>query len=137
MESDSIRSSGSNTVVDMWIDGKIRSISVTQAAIGAYLGFEQADTLSEADRCEFVRNNLSMLVIAASRRLRAAGSDGDTIILDAGDLPRPDGKSGDRRGVERRKSERRKSSQARPPGMDRRKGDRRQGERRAPPPKKG
>jgi hypothetical protein len=136
VESDSIRSSGSNTVVDMWVDGKIRSISVTQAAIGAYLGFDKAEVLSEADRCEFVRNNLSMLVIAASRRLRAEGGDGDTIILDAGDLPRPDGKSGDRRGVERRKGDRRKSNQPRTPGMDRRKGDRRQGERRSPPPKK-
>jgi len=136
VESDSIRSIGSNTVVDMWVDGKMRSISVTQAAVGAYLGFDKADVLSEADRCEFVRNNLSMLVIAAGRRLRADGGDGDTIIHDAGDLPRPDGKSGDRRGTERRKGDRRKSNQRLPPGMDRRKSDRRQGDRRSPPPKK-
>ncbi|MES2118975.1 MAG: hypothetical protein V4513_00165 [Pseudomonadota bacterium] len=136
MESDSIRSSKSNTVVDMWVDGKMRSISVTQAAIGTYLGFDEADVLSEADRCEFVSNNLSMLVIAAGRRLRALGGDSDAINLDAGDLPRPDGKSGDRRGIERRKGDRRKSNQPRPPGMDRRKSDRRQGDRRSPPPKK-
>jgi len=134
VENDSIRSSGSRTVVDVWVDGKVRAISVTEAAIGAYLGFP--DGLSENDRCEFVRNNLALLIKAARNRLHQVGPLADSISIDVGDLPRSDGKSGDRRGTERRKAERRQSRPPLPAGTDRRKSDRRQGERRSPSPKK-
>ena len=41
MENDSIRSVGSDTLVDIWIDGKMRSLSVSLEAIGAFLGFDR------------------------------------------------------------------------------------------------
>ena len=47
MENDSIRSVGSDTLVDIWIDGKMRSLSVSLEAIGAFLGFDKAAGMSE------------------------------------------------------------------------------------------
>lgn len=135
MENDSIRSSGGNTLVDIWVDGKVRAIIVSQAAIGAYLGFDEATNLSERDRCEFVRNHLPLIVTAAKNRLGGADSEAESLVIDVGDLPRPDGRSGDRRKSPRRKGERR--TVARPTGgqPERRKGDRRQRERRTSPPR--
>ena len=47
MENDSIRPSGTNTLVDIWIDGKLRGVCVSQQAIGAYQGFDQAAGMTE------------------------------------------------------------------------------------------
>jgi hypothetical protein len=129
MENDSIRASGSNTVVDIWIDGKLRSICITHEAIGAFLGFDQATEVGEDGRCDFVRKNLSLVVTSAKTRLRLTDPDAETIILDAGHLPRPDGRVGDRRKVDRRKGERRKENKP-IDHPDRRRGDRRSGQRR-------
>jgi|SRR4051812_31191426 hypothetical protein len=130
MENDSIRASGSDTLVDMWIDGKLRALSVSHEAIGAFLGFERASAISENDRCEFVRTHLPLLVNAAKVRLREDGPAADSITIDVGQLPRPDGRAGDRRRGDRRKGERRKSSRPHGDQPDRRRGDRRTGERR-------
>lgn len=135
MENDSIRSSGSNTLVDIWVDGKVRAICVSPAAIGAYLGFEEAENLSERDRCEFVRNHLPLVVAAAKNRLRDDEPGAESLVIEVGDLPRPDGRSGDRRKSARRTGERRTTKRSAESQPDRRKGDRRQRERRtsAPP----
>lgn len=132
MENDSIRPMGKNTVVDVWVDRQVRSITVTEAAIGAYLGFEQTHAMTESDRCEFVRNNLALLIRAARNRLAKVGPMADTILIDVGDLPRNDGRTGDRRATDRRKTERRKSKLPPPSGNDQRKSDRRQADRRSP-----
>ena len=134
MENDSIRSSGTNTLVDIWVDGKVRAICVSQAAIGAFLGFDEASNLSERDRCEFVRNHLPLLVTAAKNRLGNSDVTSDTVTIDVGDLPRADGRTGDRRKTNRRKTERRKTNQPRGNQPERRKSDRRQRERRTSPP---
>jgi len=134
MENDSIRGSGNNTVVDIWIDGRLRSICVTHEAIGAFLGFDKAEELTDEGRCEFVRTNLSLVVTAAKTRLRLTNPLSDTIIVDAGHLPRPDGRIGDRRKGDRRKGERRKAQQ-KIDHPDRRRGDRRSGPRRTRSPK--
>ena len=47
MENDSIRASGNNTLVDIWINGKLRSICITHEAIGAFVGFDTAAEFSE------------------------------------------------------------------------------------------
>lgn len=135
MENDSIRASGSNTLVDIWIEGKMRSICVSHEAIGAFLGFEQAAAMWEEARCEFVRTNLPLVVTAAKACLREAGDLADTITIAAGDLPRSDGRSGERRKTERRKGERRKQATASRSPSDRRRSDRRQGQRRTRSPK--
>ena len=37
MDNDAVRTSGDRTLVDMWIDGKSRTVSVTKAAIEVHL----------------------------------------------------------------------------------------------------
>lgn len=135
MENDSIRASGTDTLIDIWIEGKMRSICITQEAIGAYLDFDQAARMSDDDRCSFVKNNLSLVLSAAKARLREGNPTIAAITIDAGHLARPDGKAIDRRKGDRRKGDRRKVS--RPPAgqPERRRTDRRTGERRSRKPK--
>jgi hypothetical protein len=135
MENDSIRASGTDVLVDIWIDGKMRSICITQEAIGGYLDFENVARMTEDERCEFVKNNLSLVLKSAKGRLREDDPTAQTITIDVGHLPRPDGKATDRRRGDRRKGDRRKV--ARPLGAqaERRRTDRRTGERRTRKPK--
>lgn len=135
MENDSIRPSGTDTLVEIWIEGKLRAVCVSQEAIGAYLGFEAAANMSDRDRCEFVRSHLPLVVKSAKERLRATGITADNVVIAVDDLPRDDGRKGNRRRTERRKTERRKADVPRGNLPERRRGDRRQGERRSPPPK--
>ena len=130
MENDSIRASGTDTLVDIWIDGKMRSICVSHEAIGAFVGFEQAAALTDDSRCEFVRTHLPLVITAAKARLRETGYLANTVTIDVGELPRPDGQSGERRRSDRRKTERRKQSLPLGSKPERRRGDRRQGQRR-------
>jgi hypothetical protein len=131
MENDSIRSSGTNTLIDIWVDGKVRAICVSHEAIGAFLGFEEAAAMSEADRCEFVRTHLPLVVAAAKTLLHSRDPEAGTVILEGGNLSRPDGRSGNRRKADRRKGERRKNESSKEHQPERRRpGDRRQGGRR-------
>lgn len=134
MENDSVRTSGDNTLVDMWIDGKLRSISVSAEAIDAFqrLSRERAAARTDDERREFVRTHLTLIVDAAAAKLRATGADADAVTLDRGDLgaraaPPATAGDGDRRSGERRSSEQ-------GPGEVRtgesRSGERRRGERR-------
>jgi hypothetical protein len=127
MENDTIRASGGNTLVDMWIDGKMRSICVSREAIGN-LCDEAAAT--EKERCEFVRTHLALVIKAARQRLQDGLTPGATIVIGAGQLDAPDRSTG--RKAERRKGERRKRSDPGnvPPSGDRRRADRRKGDRR-------
>jgi hypothetical protein len=135
MENDSIRSSGTDTLVEIWIEGKLRSVCISQQAIGAYVGFEKASGMSDRDRSEFVRAHLPLIVSAAKARLLESNLAADNVVIDVDDLPRDDGAKGNRRKAERRRTDRRRSNQPRGALPDRRRSDRRQGERRSPPPK--
>ena len=133
MENDSIRASGSDTLIDIWVEGKLRAICVTRAAIETFLGRNAGVGMSDDDRCEFVRTHLPQLVNAVKTRLRDGNPTSDTVVIEAGQL----GGVGDRRKGERRRTERRKSGRAAqelPQGerrrTERRKGDRRQSPRR-------
>jgi hypothetical protein len=133
MENDSIRASGGDTLIDLWINGKLRSICVSQEAIGAFVGFSEASAMSEKERCEFVRTNLPLVIAAAKTRLRDSPA-ADSVTIDAGHLPRPDGRVGDRRKSDRRRAERRQGERVDDPAKpDRRRSDRRTGERRRSP----
>jgi hypothetical protein len=135
MENDSIRASGTDTLVDIWIDGKMRAICITQEAIGAYLDFEHVARMTDDERCGFVKNNMALVLSAAKARLREGDPTANTVAIDAGHLARPDGKATDRRKNERRKVDRRKSSRPLGSQPDRRRTNRRHGERRSRPPK--
>ena len=130
MENDSIRASGTDTLVDIWIDGKMRSICISQEAIGAYLDFDRVARMTDDERCEIIKNNLAVVLKAAKARLREDDPTAQNIVIDAGHLPRPDGKATDRRRGDRRKGDRRKAKVPLGSQPERRRTDRRSGERR-------
>lgn len=91
MENDSIRPIGDSTVVDLWIHGKFRAVTVSREAIEVYLQVAPRDaaSMTETDRREFVRTHLNVIATAAARRLEADPSM--TIIAIApGQLSRAD-----------------------------------------------
>lgn len=126
MENDSIRASGSSTLVDIWVNGKLRAITVTKHAIDAFVGAAASKDMSDDDRCEFVRKHLPQVVNAVKARLRESDHDLESVTVDAGHLGG--------RVAERRKGERRKVKTAPDslPHGERRRGDRRKGDRRTP-----
>jgi hypothetical protein len=130
MESDSIRASGSNTLIDIWIEGKLRAICVTSAAIDAFLAPEAAAAAASEDaRCEFVRGHLPQLITAVKTKL-CANPSAEAVIIDSGELGRvEERRKGERRTTKRRKASR--PSESLPHG-ERRQGERRKGERRKP-----
>ena len=137
MENDTIRTSGSKTLVDLWVDGKMRGICVTRGAIEAHLGLspDQAAGLSDEERSEFVRTHLALIMSAARDRLQETGTSATTILIDTGQLGGANQAGGDRRKTERRKTDRRKSdrSEGIPATGDRRRVQRRKADRRGRP----
>jgi hypothetical protein len=137
MENDSIRASGGNTLVDVWIDGKLRGISVSRGAIETFLALtpHQAAAMSENDRCEFVRTRLPIVLTAAKMQLREMNPAADSVSIDSGQLGSTGRvRAGDRRKTERRKTERRNPKGSEPPRAgDRRNTQRRSRERRKTP----
>lgn len=126
MENDSVRTTGETTVVDMWIDGKLRSVAVTRGAIEAFLQLpsSEAGRLSEDERSEFVRTHLTLVHMAAVERLRHSDAAGDVIRIEAGQLGTgrvTSSANADRRTGDRRKGERRKANLGPPGGVERRK----------------
>jgi len=136
MENDSIRASGNSTLVDVWVNGKLRAISVTRDAIETFLGVSRAKGMTEDERCEFVRGHLPELVTAVKARLRDTDPSADTVVIDIGHFG---GSAVDRRKGDRRKSDRRKLNLPKEtlPQGERRRGDRRSSDRRQPSRKAG
>jgi hypothetical protein len=111
---------GDSTLVDLWIEGKFRAITVSREAIESYLRLpaHRAEVLSEDDRREFVRTHLSLVVNAATARLQA-NPGAEAIVIDrfVGVAPAA---AGDRRSGDRRKGDRRKRNLGSPTGIERR-----------------
>ena len=126
MENDSIRASGSSTLVDIWVNGKLRAISVTKQAIDGFVGAAASKDMSDDDRCEFVRKHLPQVVNAVKARLRESEHDLESVTVDAGHLG---GRVAERRKGERRKA---KTPPENLPHGERRRSDRRKGDRRTP-----
>jgi hypothetical protein len=127
MENDSVRTSGDATLVDMWIEGKLRAISLSRGAIETYLRLpsDRAMALTEDDRREFVRTNLGLVVAAAKERLRGSDPNADSVEIEAGQLggrrvAQPAPREGERRAGDRRQGDRRKANLGPPPSGDRR-----------------
>jgi hypothetical protein len=127
MENDSVRTSGDVTLVDMWIDGKLRAISLSRDAIGAFLRLppDRAGSLTEDERREFVRTHLSQVVTAAKNALRDGDPHADTVMIDPGQFggrasSPAIARDGERRAGDRRKGDRRKVNIGPPPGGERR-----------------
>jgi hypothetical protein len=124
MESDSVRSTGEFTDVDMWVEGKLRCVSLTRDAIDGFLRLspERAAALTDEDRREFVRTHLGQIVAAAKFQLQSVDPTADNIVIGSVQSSAPSAEvSGDRRrGGDRRKGDRRKST--RPVAVERRSG---------------
>jgi len=124
MDNDAVRSSGDRTIVDMWIEGKFRSVSVTKAAIEAHLQLsdEQAAEMTDDDRREFVRANLKLLAAAAADQVRDTDPDAVTVLLErlSGQAAQP--REERRRGDRRKGGDRRKANLGPPSSGDRRRG---------------
>ena len=126
MESDSVRTIGDSTLVDMWIDGKVRAVSVSRDAIGTFLQLppDRAAAMSDDERGEFVRKNLTLVAKAATELLRSTPS-ADSIAIEAGQLTGRSGvrmgdQSSERRHGDRRRGDRRKGNLGPPPSGERR-----------------
>jgi len=129
MDNDAVRTSADRTLVDMWIDGKSRTVSISRAAIEAHLRLtpERAAAMSDEDRREFVRANLKLLASAATELVRANDPNASTVDIDVGEFtgsapppPSEDRRQGDRR----RGGDRRKVNLGPPPSGERRRGNR-------------
>jgi len=123
MENDSVRSVGESTLVDLWIEGKFRAITISRHAIEAFLKLspEAAASFTDSERVEFVRTHLAVVVKAAAAQLRINPS-ADSIQIEAGQLsgdPAPAERSDRRRG-DRRQGDRRKRNLGPPSGIERR-----------------
>jgi hypothetical protein len=122
MESDSVRTMGDSTLVDLWIEGKFRAITVSRQAIESYLGAgpDAAASMGETDRREFVRTHLGVVVSAATAWLRA-NPEAETIVIDTlNSSSASRAEEGERRSSDRRKGERRKINIGPPGGIERR-----------------
>ena len=122
MENDSVRTLGDNTLVDVWIEGRVRAITVSRQAIESHLQLatHEAAAMTETERGEFVRTNLGLIVRSATALLRA-NPGSDKIVIDAGQLGGPASSGGERRsGGDRRKGDRRKHNAGPPGGVERR-----------------
>jgi len=117
METDSVRAMGDSTVVDLWIEGRFRAITVSREAIASFLKLtpERAAEFTDGDRVEFVRTHLATVVRAAAAQLRL-NPGAESILIDSrqlsGEVARPTG--------DRRKGERRKRNIGPPGGVERR-----------------
>lgn len=137
MEGDTIRASGSNTLVDLWLIDRVQPICITGEAIAANVGFARAATMNEEERCRFVRANLALVLEAATAVIRETGGTsktGGSIVVDGsalvnGSAPGEDRRKGDRRKTGRRTAARPASG---PTTGDRRRNERRVAERRRP-----
>jgi hypothetical protein len=123
MENDSVRTIGDSTLVDMWLSGKLRSISVSREAIAEFQGLPrgQAAALSDDERSQFVRTHLTLIATAASAGVKD-NPDAETVSVETGQLRREDSsRASERRaGGDRRKGDRRKRNVGPPTGVERR-----------------
>lgn len=123
MESDSVRAMGDSTLVDLWIEGKFRAITISRQAIETYLQLAPGDaaSMSETDRREFVRQHLGLVVSAATALLRSKPGT-ETIVIEAGQLGgKPMSVAVEQpRSADRRKGDRRKVNIGPPGGVERR-----------------
>jgi hypothetical protein len=127
MENDSVRTSGSSTLVDMWIDGKLRAITVSREAIESFLHLtpDRAESMSDDERSDFVRTHLTLVVSGATAKLRNTDPAAAEVTLEDGDLGgrparQPSAEDGGRRSSDRRKGDRRKVNLGPPPTGERR-----------------
>ena len=88
MERDTIQSSDHATTVDLWIEGRFRTVTVTRLAIEARLKLtpSEAEALSAEDRTQFVKANLGLVMQIAKALLRLKGTSTNEIVIGPAEL---------------------------------------------------
>jgi hypothetical protein len=81
--------------------------------------------MSDDERSEFVRTHLTLVVSAATAKLRSTDAAAPSVTLEGGDLGgrparQPSAEDGERRSGDRRKGDRRKVNRGPPPTGERR-----------------
>jgi hypothetical protein len=79
---------GQNTEFEAWVAGERRTVIVTREAIGDYLQLspEQAVAITAAERAAFVRDNLAVVIAAATRKIDPSEQEVERITLRSSDL---------------------------------------------------
>lgn len=88
MDRDFIHCRGGTTLVEVWIEGKLRDISVSRAAIETWAEWAGggAAPISDLACREFVRANLRRVVAAATIWLQETNPQAESVSLGAGQL---------------------------------------------------
>ena len=79
MELDCIRSSGNETCVSLWIEGKMRAITVSPQAVGTWLS--RSGPVSEEDCRNFVATRLAFVQNAARQKLLQTDPSAGAVLL--------------------------------------------------------
>ena len=80
MEVDCVRPMGANACVSIWVEGKIRAVTVTPMAVRRWLPPSQSMTDDEC--CEYVRTHLVLVQEAVRERLTRGDRTLDSVFLD-------------------------------------------------------
>ena len=89
MENDVVRTSGEDAIVDLWLEGGFRAVTISGAAVKAYLNIapEEAASVTEIERREFVRTHLGLISRAALNHIRKEPA-ANRIVIGPGELGR-------------------------------------------------
>lgn len=87
MENDVVRTSGDNTLVDLWLEGRSRSVTVSKSAVEAFLRVtrEDAASMTPLHRREFVRTHLGLISKAATTHLQT-NPTANMIVIGSGEI---------------------------------------------------
>lgn len=96
MESDAVRTVGDEAVVQMWVSGQFRSVSVPRSAIIAFLRLtpDRAVMMTDEEVRDFLRRNLRLVAAAAADALRDMHPNAPSVTLDAELLRKHGGEPG-------------------------------------------
>lgn len=78
MEVDCVRPVGGNTGVSMWIDGKLRAVSISPRVLDSALSVPA----SEEDRCRLVARHLRLIHRAAADHLLRTDRNAAAVFVD-------------------------------------------------------
>jgi hypothetical protein len=78
LEVDCIRAVGGNTAVSIWIEGKLRALTVASRLIDPLIPAPATD----ADRCRLVASHLQLFQGAAATHLRQTNPAAETLFID-------------------------------------------------------
>lgn len=82
MQTEEVKASGDVTSVSIELDGMWRRITITREAIEEHLHLsaQQAEAMTEHERCEFVRSHMPYVFAAVRRKIRGSVTARNIIV---------------------------------------------------------